>query len=132
MSVASIVYASGSGILRGLNYAETIEHLAKASICQPGEALIIVDPADVKWTGRFPFYDQAAVQAVVDAERGRPADVARCAVIDDATADVVDVKLADPALDSVDGHTLFPNVYACIGCTFDADGHAVPPAVEAA
>jgi hypothetical protein len=125
MPFASIVYASGSGILRAVVYADTPEQLDKAVVCGPGEAAIKIAPDDPRWSAIVPF-DQAAVQAIVDAERGQPADIATCAVIDNATGNVVGVIPADPALDSVDGHTLFPDANAFIGCAFDENGHAVP------
>lgn len=128
MPVVSIIYASASGIIGQLARSDTMDELAKASRCQPGEALIILDPSDIKWKGKWQEIDQAAAQAMVDSDRGKPANPATCAIIDNATGEVIGVIVADPSLAQGSKEvTLFPDANACIGCTFDAKGNAVPP-----
>lgn len=135
MRLAGIIYGSDSGIVRRIVVADTLQELAvNAPRESSGESMatydastLIVDQApDADVPNELP--DLAAAQAFVDARRGVAAEVATCAVIDDATGDVVSVIQADPNLDEVNGATLYQHEGAFVGGALDVNGNFVSAA----
>lgn len=68
-------------------------------------------------------------QVIIDATGNVP-EPARCVVIDDTTGDVVQVLMADPSLDRLDGCTLFQDENGSVGDVPDENGNFGPQPAE--
>jgi hypothetical protein len=101
-----IVYATGSGILRRLIVPDDDAELVDKHPVALGETMLVVSAKTIK--------NQADVEAAVALVIGKPVPSARCAVVD-AAGTVVNVIMADPALDSVSGATLVLDQVAVLG-----------------
>jgi hypothetical protein len=122
MSVAAIVYGAGSGNVRRLVVADRVQQLA--GHYGPGEDIIILDADEVMASG---LPDQAAMVALVQAKRGKPADEGRCIVIDDQSGEIETTTLADPLIDALSGKTLYQHSEASPGWEVDETGEFVAP-----
>jgi hypothetical protein len=138
MPVSAIIYGAESGIIRAIVNAENLTDLANAARCRKGEDLIIVNPEEVGIDGRRnanaadnrPNLAQARV--LVAAKIGREPENPRCLVIDDKTGDVVEITLADPALDVLPGRTLYQHPQAQLDMALDEEtGDLIPAYVLA-
>lgn len=125
MTVAAIVYGEATGIVRRLVTASTVRGLA--GHYGPGESIIILNADEVLANG---LPDAAAMTAMVEAKRGKPAEPARCIVIDDANAEIETVIPADPTMDALDGKTLYQHPEASPGWSVDENGEFVAPPPE--
>ena len=125
MRAAAIVYSEATGIPRKIRLASRMEELAGAY--RPGEGIIILPPEQIMQDG---LPDDDAVQALIEAKRGKPSEPYRCIVIDDANAEIVGILPADPTLDAIDGKTLYQHPEAVPGWGVDESGAFVAPAPE--
>lgn len=101
-----IVYGVASGIIRRWIVPDRDTDLKDKHPVAPGETMQIVDRATVK--------SSADIEAAVAKAIGRQPPSPRCAVIN-AKGEVIDIKMADPALDHIDGCTLVLDAEACVG-----------------
>jgi hypothetical protein len=97
MQVAAIIYGAQSGIVRRIVVSDSLKELAAPSKPEPGEDVIIVTP-DEATKGGLP--DMPACIALVEAKIGKPAENARCIVVNDK-GEIETVILADPAIDVI-------------------------------
>jgi hypothetical protein len=96
-----IVYATGSGILRRYIYPDDDAQLDQPWCVGKGESMLVVDQKVI--AGPLDIYVELSQHL------GKVIPDATCAVLDNA-GKVVDLIMADPSLDAVEGHTLFQAV----------------------
>lgn len=125
MTVAAIVYGEATGIVRRLIVADSVKKLA--GHYGSGESIIIVPSEQVVANG---LPDDAAMAAMVEEKRGKPAEPARCIVIDDEAAEIETVIPADPVIDAIEGKTLYQHPEASPGWSVDENGEFVAPPPE--
>lgn len=121
---AMIVYGEQSGIVRrivmtGKSVTDLAGHYG------PGESIIICNAEEVVRNGTP---DLPRAVAMVAAKRGKPAEKARCVVLNDKTGEIEKVIAADPAMDRLPGKTLVQHASADVGWMRDAGtGEYVEP-----
>lgn len=126
MPVAMIIFGAKSGIVSRIVHCDTMDELAGGQHYRSGDGIIILDPKAIMTDGMPDLY---RCKALVAEARGQPAEDNRCVVIDNATAEIVGVKMADPSLDvEADGLTLFQDAKAAPGWVIDEKGDFVAPA----
>lgn len=103
-----IVYAAKSGILRRYIYPTDDAELAQPWHVGQGEAMLVVDQKVIS--------GPQDIWIELSAHLGKVIPDATCAVLDKAGV-VVGTVMADPALDMVVGHDLFPSKDAAVGDT---------------
>lgn len=125
MGTVCIIYGEDSGIIRRLVQTDDLSVLPQ--FVEDGEASINVSDAVLVQQpdgSRLPALDLAT--DAVEAVRGLPSEPARCLVIDQQ-GNVVNVIMADPTLDHLDGFTLFQDANGQIGWVPDGNGNFVDP-----
>lgn len=120
MSIA-VIYGAQSGIIR--RFVQTDEPDNLADHVGEGEALLTVDDSvlQIQENGTAMPSLEVAAQAIT-AATGIVPELARCLVIDQS-GDVVNVIMADPSIDSVEGHTLFQDLSGDVGSVPDENGN---------
>lgn len=125
----AIVYGAETGIIRRIIVTDDPSSIPDHA--GDGERYLVVSDAVLVRQENgvvLPALD-LAYQALKDATGIEP-DCYRCLVIEDGTGDVKDVICADPTLDSIDGHTLYPDWDGGPGYTPDENGNFVNPPEE--
>jgi hypothetical protein len=128
LPAAAIIYGEASGIVRRLvvmdqprdpsgRWTSITPYILRNHV-GAGEAVLEIPPEEVLANG---LPDAVAMDARVAEKRGKPADEGRCLVIDDKSGDVVDVVLADPAIDRIPGKTLYQHPKAQLAMVMDAE-----------
>lgn len=133
--VAAIVYGEQSGIVRRIVVSDNgVSGLS--GHYGPGESIIIVNDDEVtKFDPEkkrvIPSLDEC--YALVVEKRGKPSEIDRCVIIDDATGAIEAVVLADPYLEAErkPGKTLFQHEKADTDWTIDRGEFKPPPQVDA-
>lgn len=129
MRVAAVIYGEQSGIISRIVHCDSLAELAAPTVLAKGEAILIIDPSDIKWLdkGAMRLPNLKSAKALVEAERGRAAEPNRVIKIDDKTGEIIASGHADPTVDKVEGATLFQHPEADIGWTVGADGEYQRP-----
>lgn len=122
-----IIYGATSGIIR--RYVRADDARSLSLHLGEGETMIVVDDADLVDARK---HVSEVAKAMVETVRGKPAESARCVVIDNAKAEIEQVIMADPSLDPLldrrlDAKTLYQHAEAAPGWTIDARGEFVKP-----
>ena len=125
--ITAVVYGKKSGIVRRI--IRTDEHDTIGSHVGPGEAMIIVTNHIMVPGPGMDVPDLELAKEFVQRKTGFEAEPARCVVID-KNGDVVHALMADPHLDSIEGHVLFQDENAHPGWLPDENGVFHPPPQE--
>lgn len=130
-----IIYATGSKLHRGVvSPADDAELDNPAKWCGPGESLLIVDQTEVadKKLSQTNIPSIDVVASLLVDKIGTPAHSGRCCVVDKA-GNVVNVIVADPAIDTLKDYTLILDENAGPGWNWTEKGGFVdlrPPPPE--
>ncbi len=122
----AIVYGEESGIIRRFVHADRIEELS--GHYGKGESIIILDANEIEKKGKPDLY--SGIKLVAE-KRGKPAEEARCLVINHDSGEIETVIQADPILDTLPAKTLYQHADAAPGWKLDDKGEYVAPAVVA-
>lgn len=134
MRASAIVFGEESGIVRRICVSDSVDELLRAIGIGQGEAVLIVDPADIaddRLNDRF-VPDLATCYALVEDRRGKPSESDRTVIIDQKSGEITAVIMADPVIDRLPGMVLFQHPQADVGWSVDAKGEWAKPVAEIA
>lgn len=117
-----IVYATASAQIRRYIYPTLSDSEISNHPLQPGESLTTCNIGPYASSAAW----QTAITNAVTAAAGKAPGDPRCCVID-GSGKVVEVIMADPAIDTVSGMTLVNSSVANVGWTWTAGGGFVSP-----
>ena len=120
----AIVYGAQTGIIRRIIWTDQPETLndhvgAGEAILKAPDWVFVKDES----VGMVPDLDLVTIY--LTETTGIVPELGRCVVIHDQSGEVVDAIMADPMLDSIEGHTLFQDATGHAGSTPDQDGNFV-------